>query len=49
MKTLNRPLIAYTAWLCRLLGVSPAQIAKVRAEERRGFTPRPEGALGYYY
>ncbi len=49
MKTLNRLLIAYTAWLCRILGVAPAQIGKARDDRCVGFAPRPEGALGFYY
>ncbi len=49
MKTLDRLLIAYTAWLCRTLGVAPAQIDRARVREYDGFAPRPEGALGYYY
>ena len=49
MKTLDRLLIAYTAWLCRTLGVAPAQIGKARGHGCGGFAPRPEGALGFYY
>ncbi len=49
MKTFDRLLIAYTAWLCRTLDVGPAQIGKVRERNGGGFAPRPEGALGFYY
>jgi hypothetical protein len=49
MKTLDRLLIAYTAWLCRTLGIGPAQIGRARDRECDGFAPRPEGALGFYY
>jgi hypothetical protein len=49
MKTLDRLLIAYTAWLCRMLGVAPAQIGRARGHGCDGFAPRPEGALGFYY
>ena len=49
MKTLNRLLIAYTAWLCRILGVVPARNGRTRGGRSDGFAPRPEGALGYYY
>ena len=48
MKILERPLIAYTAWLCRTLGVTPGRVKRIR-ERNGGFAPRPEGALGYYY
>jgi hypothetical protein len=40
---------AYTAWLCRTLGVGPRQIDNARVRHYDGFAPRPEGALGYYY
>lgn len=49
MKILERRLIAYTAWLCRTLGVTPTQIERVHERNGTGFTPRPEGALGFYY
>jgi hypothetical protein len=49
MKTLDRLLIAYTAWLCRILGVAPARIGRTRGHGYDGFAPRPEGALGFYY
>ncbi len=49
MKTLDRLLIAYTAWLCRVLGVAPAQTGGARDDRCDGFAPRPEGALGFYY
>ncbi len=49
MKTLNRLLIAYMAWLCRILGVAPAKIGTARENSSGGFAPRPEGALGFYY
>ncbi len=49
MKTLNRLLIAYMAWLCRILGVAPAKIGTARENRYDGFAPRPEGALGFYY
>jgi hypothetical protein len=49
MKTLERLLIAYTAGLCRTLGVAPAPIGGPRADRSDGFVPRPEGALGFYY
>ncbi len=49
MKTLEGLLIAYTAWLCRTLGVAPVRIAGPRDRRCDGFAPRPEGALGYYY
>ncbi len=49
MKALDRLLIAYTAWLCRTLGVAPAQIGGTRDPRCDGFAPRPEGALGFYY
>ena len=49
MKTLDRLLIAYTAWLCRILGVTPARNGGSRDRRNVGFAPRPEGALGYYY
>ncbi len=49
MKFLERPLIAYTAWLCRTLGVTPARIKRVHERNGSGFAPRPEGALGFYY
>ncbi len=49
MKILERPLIAYTAWLCRTLGVTPSRIKQVQERNGSGFTPRPEGALGFYY
>ncbi len=49
MKTLDRLLIAYTAWLCRILGVTPARNGRSRDRRNDGFAPRPEGALGYYY
>ena len=49
MKTLDRLLSAYTAWLCRILGVAPAQIDRARVQKCDGFAPRPEGALGFYY
>jgi len=49
MNTLDRLLIAYTAWLCRMLGVAPVRITGVREPKGNGFAPRPEGALGFYY
>ena len=49
MRILDRLLIAYTAWLCRTLGVAPAQIVGARERKRGGFAPRPEGARGFYY
>jgi hypothetical protein len=49
MKSFNRPLIVYTAWLCRILTVGPDQIQKAQARSGGGFVPRPEGALGFYY
>ena len=49
MKTLDRLLIAYTAWLCRILGVAPVRISKAHDPKGNGFAPRPEGALGFYY
>lgn len=49
MKLLERPLIAYTAWLCRTFGVFPRQINKIRVRNCDSFAPRPEGALGFYY
>lgn len=49
MKTLDRLLIAYTAWLCRMLGVAPARIGGAPVRRCDGFSPRPEGALGFYY
>ncbi len=49
MKTLERLLIAYTAWLCRTLGVAPARVGGTRDHGCDGFAPRPEGALGFYY
>ncbi len=49
MKTLVRLLIAYTAWLCRTLGVAPARVGGARDSRCDGFAPRPEGALGFYY
>ena len=48
MKILDKMLTAYAAWLCRTMGVTPAQVARVHARNG-GFSPRPEGALGYYY
>jgi len=49
MTTLDRLLIAYTAWLCRTLGVAPVRISRVHDPRCNGFAPRPEGALGFYY
>ncbi len=49
MRTLDRLLIAYTAWLCRILGVTPARNGRSHHARRGGFAPRPEGALGFYY
>jgi hypothetical protein len=49
MKTLNKVLIAYLAWLCRILGVTPTRIGTARDDRCDGFAPRPEGALGFYY
>ena len=49
MKTLDRLLIAYTAWLCRTLGVAPAQTVGADVRKYDGFAPRPEGAPGFYY
>jgi hypothetical protein len=49
MKTFDRLLIAYMAWLCRILGVASAPIGRGREPGRDGFAPRPEGALGFYY
>ena len=50
MKTLDRLLVGYTAWLCRTLGVGPSQINKARVPSTcDAFSPRPEGALGFYY
>ena len=49
METLDRLLIAYTAWLCRTLGVAPARIDRIRDNRCDGFAPRPEGAIGFYY
>ena len=58
MKFLERPLVTYTAWLCRIIGVTPRQINKVRGDNGYNksrvvngysFVPRPEGALGNYY
>ncbi len=49
MKTLERLLIAYTAGLCRTLGVAPAPIGGPCVHRSDGFVPRPEGALGFYY
>ncbi len=48
MMTINKLLIAYTAWLCRTMGVTPGQVKRIR-DRNGGFAPRPEGALGYYY
>ncbi len=48
MKTIEKLLCAYTACLCRTMGVTPGQVSRVRARNG-GFSPRPEGALGYYY
>ncbi len=49
MKTLNGLLIAYTAWLCRVLGVVPTRNGAAAVSRSQGFAPRPEGALGFYY
>ena len=49
MKTINKFLIAYMAWLCRILAVGPAEIRRACPDSSAGFAPRPEGALGYYY
>lgn len=49
MMALDNFLITYTALLCRSLGVTPRQIQTVHARNGSGFTPRPEGALGFYY
>ncbi len=49
MKTFNRILIVYMAWVCRILAVGPAQIDTARDRNGAGFAPRPEGALGFYY
>jgi len=49
MKSFNRPLIAYAAWLCLILTVGPYQIQKARARIGEGFVPCPEGALGFYF
>ncbi len=49
MKTFEGLLTAYTAWLCRTLGVAPGQIDRDRVRNCDGFAPRPEGALGFYY
>ena len=49
MKTLDRLLIAYMAWLCRILGVAPARNGGAPDRRCDGFAPRPEGALGFYY
>ncbi len=50
MKTMDTLLTIYTAWLCGILGVGPSQINKARVvSDCVGFTPRPEGALGFYY
>ena len=49
MKTLDRLLITYTAWLCRILGVAPGRSNGGRVRNCDGFAPRPEGALGFYY
>jgi len=49
MTTLNRLLIAYMAWLCRILGIGPAQINSARTRNCEGFAPQPEGAFGFYY
>ena len=49
MKILERPLIAYTAWLCRTFGVTPCQVIRVRVRNGDAFAPLPEGALGFYY
>ena len=48
MKFLERRLVAYTAWLCRALGVTPTQIRRVHESNGSGFAPRPEGARGFY-
>ncbi len=49
MNTLDRLLIAYTAWLCRILGVTPTRNGQTHDRRSGGFAPRPEGALGFYY
>lgn len=49
MKTLNRLLTVYMAWLCRVFGVTPDQIGSARDNRCDGIAPRPEGALGFYY
>ncbi len=49
MNTLTRLLIAYTAGLCRAVGVTPGQINRVRVGDCAGFSLRPEGSLGFYY
>ena len=49
MKILEMPLILYTAWLCRTMGVTATQIKWVHERNGSGFAPRPEGALGFYY
>ncbi len=46
MTLLVKPLTAYTAWLCRALGVTPARIKRIQERNGSGFSPRPEGALG---
>ena len=49
MMTLDRLLVAYTAWLCRTLGVVPGRIDRTGVRNYDGFAPRPEGARGFYY
>ncbi|MDA1097757.1 MAG: hypothetical protein O2967_02140 [Proteobacteria bacterium] len=49
MKTFDTLLIAYTAWLCRILAIGPAQLDKALTRKDQAFAPRPEGALGFYY
>lgn len=49
MNIFENRLIAYLAWLCKGMGVTPTQIKRVHERNGSGFAPRPEGALGFYY
>lgn len=49
MMAFENLLVTYTALLCCSLGVTPRQIRIVHERNGSGFSPRPEGALGFYY
>jgi len=48
MISFEQALISLLVWLCRVLGVGLADIAKAKEEDKSSSLSLPEGAAGYY-